>query len=77
MKTMNKRATIYFDPKVHKVLKIQALERGKSFSELVNETVCHEMEMDREDRAAFDQRKNEKTISYETLLKELKQDGKI
>jgi hypothetical protein len=77
MKTLNKRATVYFDPKVHKVLKLQALETGKSVSEIINEAVCREMELDREDLAAFDQRKNEKTISYETLLKELKQDGKI
>ena len=77
MKTVHKRATIYFDPKIHKVLKIKAVETGRSVSAIVNDAVRDEMELDREDLKAFNDRAKEKTISYEDMLKELKKNGKI
>ena len=74
---LSNRATIYLDPKLHKILKIRAVETSRSVSELVNEAIRHELAEDQEDLAAFEERANEKTISYETMLKELKADGKI
>ena len=77
MKTEHKRATIYFDSRIHKVLKLKSAETGRSISEIVNDAVCYEMELDREDLKAFKDREKEKTVSYEDMLKDLKKDGKI
>jgi predicted HicB family RNase H-like nuclease len=39
MATQTKRATIYFDPDLHKALRLKAVETTRSVSELVNEAV--------------------------------------
>ena len=72
-----KRATVYLDPDLHRVLKLKAAETSRSISDLVNEAVRHELTQDQKDLQAFADRLNEPTISYEQLLKELKRDGKI
>jgi hypothetical protein len=74
---MIKRSTIYLDPDVHRVLKLKSAETSRSISDLVNEAVRHELALDQEDLQAFNDRKKESTVSYEQLLKELKQSGKI
>ncbi len=77
MATLTKRATIYFDPSLHRALKIKSVETEHSISEIINEALCHELAEDQEDLAAFSKRAKEATISYENLLKKLKADGKI
>ena len=77
MTTLVKRATIYLDPDIHKVLKVKAMETEQSISDLVNEALRHELAEDEEDLAAFSKRDKEPTISFESLLKKLKADGKI
>lgn len=77
MGTLSKRVTIYFDPSVHKVLKVKALETERSISDIVNDALRHELAEDQEDLSAFAQRVKEPTVSYEALLKKLKADGKI
>lgn len=72
-----KRATVYLDPDIHKVLKLKAAETSRSISDLVNEALRHELAEDQRDLQSFADRAKESTISYERLLKELKQDGKI
>lgn len=72
-----KRATIYLDPVLHKALKIKAAETSSSISELVNNAVRESLREDAEDLAAFDERAGEPVISYESLLKKLKKDGRI
>lgn len=72
-----KRSTVYLDPDLHRVLKLKAAETSRSVSDLVNESVRHELMQDQTDLQAFEDRRNEPTISYERLLKELKKDGKI
>lgn len=71
------RATIYFDPDVHKALRVKAAEVHRSVSELVNDAVRLALREDQEDLAAFDDRVAEPTISYEALLKDLKAHGKL
>ncbi|MDP2653081.1 MAG: CopG family transcriptional regulator [Candidatus Omnitrophota bacterium] len=72
-----KRATVYLDSDLHRVLKLKAAETSRSVSDLVNEAVRHELSEDQEDLQAFADRVNEPTVSYEQLLKDLKRDGKI
>lgn len=72
-----KRSTVYFDPAIHKVLRLKALETNCSISDIVNEALKHELAQDQEDLDVFAQRAKEPAISYEALLKKLKADGKI
>ena len=72
-----KRSTIYFDPTLHHALRIKAAHTNRSVSELVNDAVREALREDQDDLAAFDERRDETTISYEELLKDLKVHGKI
>ena len=77
MALLTKRATVYLDPTIHRVLKLKAVETEQSISDIVNEALRHELAQDEEDLAVFAQRAKEPVISYEALLKKLKADGKI
>jgi hypothetical protein len=77
MATQTKRATIYFDPELHKALKIKALETSRSITDLVNQAVRESLSEDAEDILAYEERKNEKVISYDQMLKKLRKDGRI
>ena len=69
MATPAKRATIYFDPIIHKALKLKSIKTSKSISELVNEAVKETLAEDAEDLVAFEQRVNETLISYDKMVK--------
>jgi len=77
MATQTKRATIYFDPNLHKALRLKAFETSRSVSELVNEAVRDALSEDAEDLLAFEERTDETLISYEEMVKRLKKDGRI
>jgi len=77
MATQTKRATIYFDPELHKALKIKALETSRSITDLVNQAVRASFSEDAEDIFAYEERKDEKVISYDQMLKKLRKDGRI
>ncbi len=72
-----KRSTVYFEPELHQALRIKAAHTHRTLSELVNDAVRMALREDQEDLAAFDERRDEPTISYEELLKDLKAHGKI
>lgn len=77
MATQTKRSTIYFDPDLHKALRLKAAETSRSITDLVNEAVREALCEDAEDLASFYDRKNEPLISYDEMLKRLKKDGRI
>ena len=77
MATQTKRATIYFDPIIHKALRLKAVETSRSISDLVNEAVRETLSEDAEDILAFEERADENLISYEEMVKRLKKDGRI
>ena len=72
-----KRSTIYFDPELHRALRVKAAHTHSTMSDLVNDAVRTALREDQEDLAAFDERAAEPTMSYEDLLKDLKAHGKI
>ena len=72
-----KRSTIYLDSALHRALRIKAIHTRRSMSDLVNDAVRMALREDQEDLAAFDERAEEPTISYEVLLKDLRAHGKI
>lgn len=77
MATLSKRSTIYLDPILHQALRMKALETSRSMSDLINEIVKEALSEDAEDLAAFGEREREPLVSYEEMLKRLKQDGRI
>ena len=72
-----KRATVYFEPELHRAIRLKAAHTHRSISEIVNDAVRLALREDEEDLAAFEDRVAEPTISYEALLKDLKAHGKL
>ena len=75
--TTQKRATVYFDPYLHRVLRLKAAETDRSISALVNEAVKAALAEDFSDIEAFEARENEPDYAFEDVVKDLKQHGKI
>lgn len=72
-----KRATIYFEPALHRALRLQAAANDVSISELVNRAVRDSLDEDATDIAIFEERKNEPTRPYEEFVREMKRRGKL
>ena len=77
MATPTKRATVYFDPILHKALKLKSIETSKSISEIVNTAVKEALAEDAEDISAFEERADEPLISFSEMVKRLRKDGRI
>jgi len=75
--TKAKRVTVYFEPDLHRALRMKAAETDRSLSDLVNEAVREALLEDAEDLAAFYERRDEKLLTYEEMVRELKRDGKL
>jgi len=73
----SKRATVYFDATVHQALRLKAAAADRSISDMVNDAVKAALAEDAEDLAAFDQRKSERSISFESLVRDLRKRGRI
>ena len=71
------RATVYFAPGIHRALRLKAATSDRSISEMVNEAVKAALAEDAEDLAAFDERRHERTISFDAFVKQLKRRGRI
>jgi predicted transcriptional regulator len=72
-----KRATVYFDPEIHRALRLKAAECDRSMSELINEAVKESLAEDAEDLAAFEERTRERSVPFEEVVRRLKKRGAI
>lgn len=72
-----KRATVYFDPGLHRALRIKAASTERSLSDLVNAAIRASLAEDAEDLAAFEARAKERSLAFEDALKDLKRRGKL
>lgn len=72
-----KRATIYFDENLHRVLRIKAAETDQSISDLVNSAVRYTLAEDADDLATFRERAKEPVLAFEDLARDLKLRGKL
>ena len=72
MKTLRKRATIYFDPDLHNALRLKAAEMETSLSHVVAMAVRRSLEEDWEDLAAFEERAKEPNLPFEAVVKGLR-----
>jgi len=72
-----KRATIYFEPELHRAARLKSVHTNRTISDIVNDSLRVALREDQEDLDAFKTRASEPVISYEALLTKLKADGKI
>lgn len=75
MPQLSQRSTIYFDPDMHKALRLKAAEENRSISEIVNEAIAMLTAEDAEDIATVDARACEPVVSYAEFVQSLKSDG--
>ncbi|HME00215.1 MAG TPA: CopG family transcriptional regulator [Terriglobia bacterium] len=73
----NVRATIYFNPKLYRALRIKAAESGDTISALVDRAVSESLREDQIDLEAFEERKNEPSRPWRDVLRDLRRDGLI
>ncbi|HLQ77398.1 MAG TPA: CopG family transcriptional regulator [Terriglobia bacterium] len=72
-----KRATVYFDPDIHRALNRKATQSAQSVSHVVNEAVRIALAEDAEDLKAFKERASEKHLDFADVVKSLKRRAKL
>jgi hypothetical protein len=72
-----KRATVYFEPEIHRALRLKAATSDKSISDMVNDAVKLTLAEDAGDLGAFETRKREPNLDFEQFVKALKRRGKL
>jgi hypothetical protein len=77
MKTNTKRTTVYLDSDLHHALRIKSAETEYSMSELVQEAIKLSLAEDSIDLAAFEERKKERSLAFEEVVKKLRKNGRI
>jgi plasmid stability protein len=77
MSVISKRATIYFDPDLHRAVRLKAVNTNQSISDVVNDSLRAMLSEDEEDLMAFEETASDPLMTYEELLAKLKADGKI
>ena len=57
--SLPKRATVYFEPEIHRALRLKAAATYRSISDMVNDAVKLALAEEAEDLAAFEERAQE------------------
>lgn len=73
----SKRSTIYFDPDVHRALRMKAAAMDASISDVVNQAVRRSLSEDATDLEAFETRAREESLDFETVVRDLRRRGRI
>ena len=69
------RTTVYLDPKIHRAIKMRAVQMSMSISDVISEALLLSLKEDAIDLQKIKDRIGEPTESYDAVLKELKKDG--
>jgi plasmid stability protein len=72
-----KRSTIYFDPDIHRALRLKAAASDRSISDVVNDAVRQTLSEDASDLEAFEKRRREPTLDFEAVVLRLRRSGKL
>ena len=72
-----RRSTVYFDPAVHRALRLHSAASDRNLSEVVNEMVRRALKEDLADFAVARKRRNEPRHSLESVVKELRRRSKL
>jgi len=73
----SKRSTIYFDPDVHRALRLKAAAMDASISDLVNEAVRQRLSQDAADLEDFERRRREPNLDFEDVVRAMRRSGKL
>lgn len=74
---MSTKATFYAEEALLKAFKVKAAHSDRSLSELINEAMRESLREDEEDIRDYKKRRGGPTVSFDSVLKELKRAGKI
>jgi hypothetical protein len=74
---MPKRATVYFEPAIHRALRLKSVAADRSISDLVNEAVRLALAEDAEDLEAFEKRVREPDLDFEAVVRSMRASGKL
>ena len=77
MSKRSKRSTVYFEPEIHRALRIKAASTRQTLSKVANEAVRSALREDQEDLQAFEDRAGEAILSYDGLLEDLHRHHKV
>jgi hypothetical protein len=72
-----KRSTIYFDPELHRAVRLKAAALDASISDVVNEAVRRSLTEDASDLEAFEKRRKEPVVDFESVVMSLRRSGKL
>jgi hypothetical protein len=72
-----KRTTVYFEADVHRALRLKAAAADRTISDMVNAAVRSALAEDAEDLAAFDERRREREIPFDSFVKDLRRRGRL
>jgi hypothetical protein len=72
-----KRSTVYFDPEVHRALRLKAAAMDVSISDVVNSAVRQSLSEDASDLETFDKRRREPSLDFEDVVREMRRSGKL
>jgi hypothetical protein len=72
-----RRSTVYFDPAVHRALRLHSAASDRNLSEVVNEMVRRALKEDLADLAIARKRRNEPRHSLESVVRELRRRSKL
>jgi predicted HicB family RNase H-like nuclease len=67
-----KRTTVYFDPEIHRALRLKAAVSDRTVSDLVNEAVKLSLTEDDEDMIAFEERATDPVLDFEDFARNLR-----
>ncbi|HEX6085786.1 MAG TPA: CopG family transcriptional regulator [Thermoanaerobaculia bacterium] len=72
-----KRSTIYFDPDLHRALRLKAAAMDRSISDVVNDAVRQTLSEDAADLEVFEKRRREPALDFEEVVLRLRRSGKL
>lgn len=72
-----RRTTVYLDAELHRALRMRSAASEVSISEMINDAVRLALAEDAADLEAFAARKNEPTVDFESVVRDLKRRGRI
>lgn len=73
----SKRSTIYFDPDLHRALRLKAAAMDRSISDVVNDAVRQTLSEDATDLDVFEKRRREPALDFEEVVLRLRRSGKL
>jgi len=72
-----RRTTVYFEADVHRALRLKAATAERTISEMVNTAVRTALAEDADDLSAFDERRKEREIPFDSFVKDLRRRGRL